>query len=242
MCTINKVGSTALAMLRSIVRGRSFTWESPQTSCWQIDDVMWCGEAGTGEREGRRTLASLFADQTWARVVIYRDPLERFVSAFRSKCEQADHDWRSQCDEVFGFGRQANGNRQNITLESVARRLTDPSLRAWTNPHWAPQRSFCGDLLASWPSFTHHLELHSMASGWLEILQGRVPPDVLGRLSASLGLAPVGNGGPSPTRTNRHHTAAAEHTAELSADTRARVRAFYSMDYQMLEHFGVLSS
>lgn len=64
-------------------------------------------------------------------IVVKRDPIERFVSAFKSKCLNADGDGARHCWKLFGY---------NATMHSVAVAL---SRKKSLNPHWAEQHTFC---------------------------------------------------------------------------------------------------
>lgn len=68
---------------------------------------------------------------TYRTIVVKRDPIERFVSAFKSKCRNADGDGERHCWKLFGY---------NATMHSVALALYR---RKSLNPHWAEQHTFC---------------------------------------------------------------------------------------------------
>ena len=74
------------------------------------------------------------------KVIVYRNPLERFLSAYRSKstkCLLGDaHDGRTHCHKVFRL------EDENVSLVNVAYRLRTFGRH---NPHWAPQSDFCGN-------------------------------------------------------------------------------------------------
>lgn len=80
-------------------------------------------------------LESTLADQTWHKAVFYRDPLHRFVSAFRSKCEVHDEDGKEQCLDEF--------NKFPITFAEAVRIKTNAP---GNNRHWEKQSRFCGGL------------------------------------------------------------------------------------------------
>ena len=56
----------------------------------------------------------IMKDPAWLKVVIYRDPLERFLSAYRSKCEE-EFDADNVCDDVF--------HKKRPTFAEAIRRL-----------------------------------------------------------------------------------------------------------------------
>eukprot|EP00611_Tribonema_gayanum_P015701 TRINITY_DN275_c0_g1_i1.p1 TRINITY_DN275_c0_g1~~TRINITY_DN275_c0_g1_i1.p1 ORF type:complete len:381 (+),score=119.00 TRINITY_DN275_c0_g1_i1:386-1528(+) len=85
-----------------------------------------------------KTLTRMIYDPTWHKAVFYREPLARFLSAYRSKCESGHDDGAELCEQEFG--------KPNPTFEEAVERLvTQPYI--W-NPHWRPQVDFCGGLSA----------------------------------------------------------------------------------------------
>ena len=96
----------------------------------------------------------------WRKIVVYRDPMERFLSAHSSKCLlniwKGDADGRVHCQELFNLPRYSTPS-----LLHVARRLGQ---YGHLNPHWAPQGSFCGGTVASqWTSYSHHVPFHNLS-------------------------------------------------------------------------------
>lgn len=92
-----------------------------------------------------RLVREVFSNQSqWHRILVVRHPLERFVSAFNSKCRGGDGDGHLHCFPYFG---------RHATLAEAARMLVDgppPHWKRWKDPkpnwHWAPQADRCGDL------------------------------------------------------------------------------------------------
>ena len=81
----------------------------------------------------------------WRIAVVWRDPAERFTSAFTSKCVHAagDHDGRLHCERYLGLPKGTSPP----TMDAVAAALRQREGPAcgW-NAHWAPQACFCGGL------------------------------------------------------------------------------------------------
>ena len=138
-CLIPKNGFLALNMVFAIIQKQPFKWNMGDLSC--LGDAS-CKDADGGPLN----LTSIFDDESngepdkkWRRIVVHRDPVERFLSAYRSKCCLADTDGIQHCDQLF----QLNRKRSEITPHAVASRLFSHGYR---NGHWMPQRAFCGDL------------------------------------------------------------------------------------------------
>lgn len=87
-------------------------------------------------------LERILANSSWHKAVFYRDPVERFVSAFASKCEGADEDGPAHCQDQFGF--------PNISFGDAVQQIDDyDHNRADPHPfnrHFRLQSDFCGGL------------------------------------------------------------------------------------------------
>ena len=99
------------------------------------------------------TVNALLRNESWQKVMVYRDPMERFLSAFNSKCLLGDGDGRSHCHEPLGV--------EHPTIPAVADRLANGPLVC--DPHWRPMARFCGGTVGSaWEQYTHHVFLHHL--------------------------------------------------------------------------------
>lgn len=80
-------------------------------------------------------LESLLANPDWTKAIFYRDPVPRFLSAFRSKCEPG-HDTTPDCQNVFG--------KRHASFDDVLARMEQGPMPR--NPHFTPASEFCGGL------------------------------------------------------------------------------------------------
>ncbi|KAG5179024.1 hypothetical protein JKP88DRAFT_327526 [Tribonema minus] len=113
-------------------------------------------------------LADLVYDDTWHKAVFYREPLVRYLSAYRSKCEVGHDDGFELCTALFG--------KPNPTFAEAVERLTqDPPV---DNPHFRPQVDFCGGLGAILPQFQT-----------VEALDPRTSRDAVAALLRRVGVA-----------------------------------------------------
>jgi Sulfotransferase family len=84
-------------------------------------------------------LQTMLASPKWTKAFFYRDPVSRFISAFRSKCDKFDGDGWWHCNEAF-----LNGN---ISFPEALYQMMQPGINQLsTNPHFASYGSFCGGL------------------------------------------------------------------------------------------------
>jgi Sulfotransferase family len=84
-------------------------------------------------------LQNMLASKEWMKAFFYRDPVSRFVSAFRSKCDKFDDDGVRHCEEAF--------LDPNITFQKALYQMTQPGINHLSaNPHFTSYGSFCGGL------------------------------------------------------------------------------------------------
>mmetsp|Transcript_37686 Transcript_37686/g.70478 ORF Transcript_37686/g.70478 Transcript_37686/m.70478 type:complete len:1243 (+) Transcript_37686:108-3836(+) len=91
-----------------------------------------------------RNLEHIMEDPSWHKALFYRDPVERFVSAYRSKCEHVDKDGAFVCNRAFGD--------KNASFKKAVERISRLDERSDFDPdytmnvHFQRQMSFCGGL------------------------------------------------------------------------------------------------
>ena len=85
----------------------------------------------------RLGLEMILKDPEWTKATFYRDPMSRFLSAFRSKCERTP-DKGKTCQRVFGDSL--------IGFEDALDAMTAVGSRVFSDEHFAPMSFFCGGL------------------------------------------------------------------------------------------------
>ena len=211
-CGIEKNGITLLNRILAKVMGGRFEWFPANPSTVGLSLEAFKDRLGD-------------ASSSWRKLVVYRDPMERFLSAYRSKCLLADgdRDGRKHCHDLFRL------NDSQISVLNVASRLPQYGHH---NPHWATQTSFCGGTVGSmWTSYTHHVSFNNL-SGIADAFKGRVPPATFERIRIEL----------KPAAPGKHITDAKAHVqADLgSPAVRRLLYDFYSDDYRLFGTQGML--
>ena len=140
-CRIHKAGSTALTALASSISPPPYP-----------DLPTWTHHQPTDYNLSAADVSRVLRDPSWLKVVIYRDPLARFLSAYRSKCEEFDRD--RVCSSVFHERRPsfAGAIRQMILREDFT-----------PDSHFCPQAEIC-DLQTTLPYFTDRFALDRTSS------------------------------------------------------------------------------
>ena len=137
-CYIEKVGCTTFNHLFAALRGQKWKWflNSPSEHNMTKSD-----------------LEKVIADPSWHKAVFYRHPLDRLLSAYKSKCEFSPHrdsDGATHCQAALNLlkiGRSSLNRTQDF--RTVVKYLADHNTayhKQRMNVHWAPQSVFCGGL------------------------------------------------------------------------------------------------
>ena len=176
--------------------------------------------------------------------MVLREPMERYISGYNSKCNHSiasDRGGPKTCEHLLRIASP------DVHLDSVAHRLTAPQIwaRGITNPHWAPQHTFCGGLTnKSLRRYTSVIPYRNIRSGLAAVLAGRLPLDhgVRTQLGEMLGVDWVDNGTaftsknrpPPPPSIGRTHIFHSESmVCQLSRESRARLAKAYWADYEL---------
>jgi len=91
----------------------------------------------------KASLEAIMLNKSWHKAVFYRDPIERFVSAYRSKCEHFDQfDGNYSCFQAFGHDYE---KFTDATAKLFSwRNFTQKD--EFVNAHFKRQSGFCGGL------------------------------------------------------------------------------------------------
>jgi len=184
------------------------TWfrNSPDRFNWTVSDV-----------------AKRLVDPAWHKAVFHRDPLERLLSAYLSKCASGgDADGRRRCRRAF----------PRLEWPAPFTAVVDRLGNAREDPHFLPQHAFCGGLRR-----THHLYNTTRP-----LVQHRSREDVLALLravgvdahSAALALR-IAFPPPAASCWSCHATGASKQVRAYyaDADTVRKAVNFYREDYRV---------
>ena len=140
-CRVHKAGTTGLNHIIAALVPPPY----PENQEWTVHQATDYGLDAWN-------LTHILRDPSWYKVVMYREPLERFLSAYRSKCEGYDRD--RTCDRVF--------HHQVPTFGGAIRRIV---LREdfSGDSHFAPQAETC-NLRKTLPYFTEKFILDPATS------------------------------------------------------------------------------
>lgn len=83
-----------------------------------------------------REVQPMLCDPTWTRIIVLRDPLDRFLSAWRSKCVEVESGpW-----DCFWLPNRGTA----VPLKAIINTMNSSGDHG--NIHWAPQVQMCGGL------------------------------------------------------------------------------------------------
>mmetsp|Transcript_14058 Transcript_14058/g.24695 ORF Transcript_14058/g.24695 Transcript_14058/m.24695 type:complete len:497 (+) Transcript_14058:100-1590(+) len=137
-CYIEKVACTAFNDLFSQLR-RKFDPTVIRTH----GNKGWFQNSPYFRWYGKRDLERILVNRSWHKAVFYRDPVERFVSAHRSKCDHFDsYDGGYLCKQAFGSETASFVDAADKMFEIRDLYGDDETV----NEHFRRQGSFCGGL------------------------------------------------------------------------------------------------
>ena len=164
----------------------------------------------------------------WRTAVVLRDPVERWVSAYKSKCEEADADGMEHCHTFLRLPYH-RGHPPTMAAVAAALGAMPAARRCEWDPHWRPQSCFCS-LNRTLPSFNERIPFESFAQRMRSLYEGRVPSSTLDeilRQAANLTAAPL-------HKLDGNHATNA-HVSELDDLTRTQLQTLYHDDYALLK-------
>lgn len=132
-CYIEKVGCMNFNKLFTQVRSRYDSGMLENTNPWYRNTPSAHGLS-------KSDLEQMLINKNWHKAVFYREPLERFASAFRSKCEGVDQDGCRHCGLQFG--------KYSVPFSEAALSMLKADERPdeCHDDHFRQQREFCGGL------------------------------------------------------------------------------------------------
>ena len=217
LCVPEKDASTSVHAMAHVANGKR-----PGTTL--PTDEFWWGLTPNRANMSVKDVRNALQSTSWQSAVVWRDPVERFLSAYVSKCLRGDHDGPRHCQRYLGF--LANSTPSMSDVASALKRRHEP-VCDW-NAHWAPQACFCGGLDSDFAElYSYRLHVSALQSGISQLLEHRVPPP---RLRAA--LAELSNGTISPLNKLLRHPS--HSAAGMTTELRSELREMYARDYSML--------
>ena len=130
-CYIEKVAGTSFNSLFNHIADHK---ASRLKNMWFLNDWRRLGLK-------MKDVVGMLRNESWHKAVFYRDPVDRFVSAYLSKCVLKSKAGSSRkgskhCRDTFG--------KYNATFQSAIEVMRQ--VDAIGNAHWLQQFQFCGDL------------------------------------------------------------------------------------------------
>ena len=147
VCATEKVGLQMFADLTCSLAKQHAPSDAPRVvkaagSLWEQGCGWYAAQACNSKRlqMNATSLQAVLADPAWSRAVFYRDPLERFLSGYRSKCESGHDPDRWICDTVFGSYNASFDHAVAVASAWNNRRALPPG-KAFD--HFRPQSDMC---------------------------------------------------------------------------------------------------
>lgn len=135
-CYVEKVGCSMFNHLFRMLR-LSLPDISEEEAEYQAN-FTWYRNTPWHHGTDKTQLENMLVDPEWTKAVFYRDPVTRFLSAFRSKCERG-RDSTPNCKRAFGD--------RHASFDHVLNQVKNGTLPL--DPHFTPASEFCGGLGAT---------------------------------------------------------------------------------------------
>jgi len=167
-CFVEKVGCSMFNHLFRMLRlSRPEVAKNATEAAYQAS-FTWHRNTPRHHGLKRRQLERLMIDPDWTKAVFYRDPVTRFLSAYRSKCE-AGHDKSPDCIQVFG--------KRFASFDEALDRMEQGPIPE--NAHFALASEFCGGLRSTLDYYdvVHELDTET-APKHVEALLSKVGVDL----------------------------------------------------------------
>ena len=169
-------------------------------------------------------LERLLMNKTWHKAVFYREPLERFLSGYLSKCGLRDQNGKRHCLNEF--------SKMPDNFSDAVRLMGDPGHlhgKKISNEHFLDQASFCGGLKDSLQFYDTVEQLDRDSSN-------RKVTELLAKVNITLDVSTLfpkpGDIGP-----DRHNSDAHDNLGRYFGDVDSlalrRLRDHYKMDYEL---------
>lgn len=136
-CTIEKAGDLSFNTLFRIIRAKY----DPS----QLEGRAWRRNSPEMHNLTNKEIIDRILDPEWHKAVFVREPLERYVSAYMSKCLGADEDGYIHCGKQFG--------NEHMEFNASVKWILDFDRAGGSDlefdPHFMKQINFCGHLDSS---------------------------------------------------------------------------------------------
>jgi len=203
MCSINK-GPNASHERTTELTATGTKCKGAEGSCgdsWEVD-CNW-GTMGYASAQSvgmsRSDVRDALRNDEWTSAVFLRDPLDRFLSAWLSKCVAGhDDDGPRLCAIVFGEPRASFDAAVRVMNASVYK----PWPEGHAEDHWRRQSEFCDGSLFADPYGLYE---------FVEVLDKGTSHEAVGRMLSLAGIDPD-----SQPAYNAHFPATANHAAAES--------------------------
>jgi len=258
-CYIEKVGCSMFNQFFRLLRIYHPS-VSPEERAWLAQSHF--GRANpTHFNMTLKDLKVLINDDQWTKAVFFRDPADRFLSGFKSKCGGADSDGGRHCRLAFGETPNPKGGKPRPILDgspvsfhhSIEIAL-NRTRKVFGNPHFKASAHFCGGLgqTIDHYSFVHKLEKQTVSKHLTTLMNhlgvdrnlteglleravktgGMLNPIDVENVQQMYGLKLRGSIS-SNHHTEDHHLTAKDYFK--SPDILEKLQSVYKMDYDMFQ-------
>jgi hypothetical protein len=167
-CYVEKVGCSMFNHLFRMLRLYHPEVVKNRAEVRHLANATWFRNSPSHHKLSRRDLEGLLVNPKWTKAVFYRDPVMRFLSTYRDKCENRDGYVPTFCKAFASPGTNSSN------FDNVLAQIQNGTFKYLSNPHFAFASDFCGGLgnTIEYYDFVH--ELNSDTSMHVENLLNKI--------------------------------------------------------------------
>jgi hypothetical protein len=242
-CYVEKVGCSMFNHLFRMLRLHHPNVAEDPAEVAHLANFTWWRNTPRHFELTKSDLEDILVNPNWTKAVFYRDPVMRFVSAFKNKCENTLVGKSSYCERFASLGPNASN------FDNVLDQIQNGNRKLLKNPHFAFASDFCGGLGSTLGYYDFVHELNSDAALRVGTLLNKIGvPNMLARSLVDNTVRSKGTNveadreraaklgvelGLGPSQLKSHNTDASKATCDY-VNTREKVKVIeelYSVDF-----------
>jgi hypothetical protein len=167
-CYVEKVGCSMFNHLFRMLRLHHPTVAENRAEVRHLANATWFRNTPLHHKLSKSDLEGILVNPKWTKAVFYRDPVMRFLSTYRDKCENMAGFVPAFCKAFVSPGTNSSN------FDNVLAQIQNGTFKYLSNPHFAFASDFCGGLgnTIEYYDFVH--ELNSDTSMHVENLLNKI--------------------------------------------------------------------
>jgi hypothetical protein len=167
-CYVDLVGCSMFNHLFRMLRLYHPTVVENRAEVRHLVNATWYRNSPLHHNLSKSDLEGILVNPYWTKAVFYRDPVMRFLSAYRDKCENRNGSVPRFCKAFASPGSNSS------SFDNVLAQIQNGTFKYLSNPHFAFASDFCGGLGSTLEYYDFVQELNSDTSMHVENLLNKI--------------------------------------------------------------------